>query len=276
MRTHRQPFPVAVVLAASLPSLVLAGGEEYCDQGLLELMDGARAYQLRDGNRCEGEYAQQVNSGLLEVKSFTASEIDYVIDRPGELFVAWDRPPEISRPVRLRGASLPHDLYYRMDTAVPVHDAEFEWSLDVLANLGIGPRDLGVSGWIETVSDTRIYLPVSVGQGHARPLGNELRLTVVSNYEISKLFVKIRRSSWPGSGEPMGEIIKQHEPDDFGFPAKRPFSISLERPREKGVFAVEVGFQYDDNTIPGGQLLGTDTVLFFSAGPSGLGTLQGG
>jgi len=50
-------------------------------------MEGTRAYQLRDGNRCEGEYVQQVNRGLLEVRSFTAAEIDYAVDQPGELFV---------------------------------------------------------------------------------------------------------------------------------------------------------------------------------------------
>jgi len=163
-----------------------------------------------------------------------------------------------------------------MDTSVPVSGKVFEWSLDVLANLDVGSQDLGVSGWIEAESDTRVYLPVSVAQGSSRPPTGELLLTVVSNYEISKLFVKVTRASWPGSRELAGEVVMEHEPDDFGFPAKRPFVISLGRPGDGGLFAVEIGFQYDDNTVPGGQLNGTDTILFFCAGSSDLGNPQEG
>lgn len=254
----------ALPILVPCPLSATSNGDQFCDQGLRDLLTGARAYQPRDGNRCEGEYAQQVNSGLMEVKSFVMGPIGYDVGTPEELFVRWHRPLESQAATWLRGTSLRHDQYYRMDTAVAASRTDFEWSLDVLANLEVEPRHLGVAAWVAPETETRIFLPVAIGQGTVPELVGDLRLRLVANYEITTLFVTVRRARWPGRTDGGFEVVEEQPPDDFGFPAKQPIEVMIERPRQPGLYAVEIGFRYEDTAAAAGEIAATDTIYFFS------------
>lgn len=184
-------LPSLFLLALSVPAL---GAESSCDSELLERakgMDSTMAYRDR-GDRCEGFYAQQVGTVTLQVRSLTWGGTDGDPSKIPAIVLGWAPPPQAGGAVRLRALSLKDRTYYRMDASFPLAQRAYSWPTKVLGMAGIGGKDLGVVGWMETPppgAGGQVYLPIRLGtSGQKKAI-----VSVVPSQRLSQLKVSLAR-----------------------------------------------------------------------------------
>lgn len=147
-----------------------------CDSTLRPSENPSVAYRLR-GSKCEGEYLAQVGAPSIEIASFTIGLLTYKLERNEIIKII--NPAAF--PIHIRSSALSIDTYYRMDALLKRRDT-LKWSVnDVLLDLGISSRYLGVYGWFGSGQE-KTYLP-------ARPV------TSITNQSDRNIYLIIRPST---------------------------------------------------------------------------------
>ena len=115
---------------------------------LTPIEDEELGYRPR-GNRCEGVFERDVGIGVepeFELVSLTAGRIEFTWSESTVLEV---KPAaEVSEAIQARGRAIPRGTQYQMD-AVLEPASTLTWPIgDVLFDIGLGPGQLGVVGWL--------------------------------------------------------------------------------------------------------------------------------
>ncbi len=217
------------------------------------------AYRLR-GDRCEGQYALQVNSTQIRLVSM-AEAFKYDPADPSNLVIAWDRGGTSGQVVRLQAQSLRPKTYYRMDTEVRAQDSSYGWPPDVLAAIGLLSDEVGILGWT-TIDDEahKIYLPLNVFQGKSPEGQSEYQVAILPEHRLRDVFITLTPIS--GQGETGTPVFDKRPLEDGYYPAKQATVFTIEKPRMAGLY--EVGIVC---TIMSGGSIST-SFRFYHAGSS--------
>lgn len=225
-----------------------------CDPALKPSPDSRWPYTQRD-HRCEGVFERQVNATSLTVAG---------LGEPSEgggsdpLLLHWSASS--TGPVRVRATPLIPGTDYRMDARVE-SGHQFRWPLDVLHQVGLEAKDVGIAAWTES-SDVaagpgnRIYYPVRLAES---PAGDEVELVVVLGREMEEIYVTLMRID--EQGHQVGDPLMDGEPLEYGqYPPRQPTFIYL-TPPEPGLYEVGLGAE-----VRGGGL-DTNEIVFSHGGP---------
>ena len=221
-----------------------------CDQDLIRPNENPLGYKIRgaQGDRCEGQYIEQVASTALSVASFTKTFEDYDLDKDRPLQIAW--PGLGEQEIRLRAHGIKWRLYYRMDTIRSPGSTTFEWPIGILSALNIPKRDIGIKGWTEMklgAATQRVYLPLHVTQSGALPPSQGVyRLVLWPGVQFREVYVSV--TSLDDKGRPK-EVLQEGKPLNYGFyPAQRAIPVSLRRFRVPGIYKVTISATMDSGT----------------------------
>lgn len=270
--SRRRPLRAALAIAWSA-SLALpaagagSGGDSVCDPDLVVEHASATAYRMR-GDRCEGAHSLKISADTKLMVASLSTGIDFSLDSGTSLEVEWPPVPG-GGAVNLRGrslGSLRRGLFYRMDARVPAGRSRFEWPVDVLAALRLGPSDVGAVAWTNVElpdrGETRtVYLPLRVGQPGAHPEPTAYRLLLVPAERLEEVFLTMVRVVGDATGPPLID----NRPLGFGYyPADGPTFIEIPIPEEPGFYRVDLAAQlYRDPKIT----ISTPLWLYHAGGP---------
>jgi hypothetical protein len=222
---------VAVVLSAG----VAAMAQTHCDPSLAPSTNHPYGY-IERGDRCEGVYIQAVSGTTLALLSFTASvgEIDIESGRP--LLLEWPTPSG-DRDVQLRAQSMQRRLFYRMDTRVRAGGTRYRWPTDGLAAVKLVGADLGLVGFTRmTIGgvEQEVLLPLSASQSAgARTAPAAYKLLLRPTVGLSELFVSVA---------PLAHRVAPGRELGYGlYPADTLVEVSIDAPRKRGMYAVQIG-----------------------------------
>ena len=162
------------------------GNAEDCDRQI-QGIGGELGYQWRSSpERCEGLFRSPIGAGSIQLVSFYAGRIDYVLsDRTFlSLKVLADRSHN-SDSVHIRGVSIPRGVFYRLDATIANGDSLI-WPLsDVIDPAEIYSTQVGFWAWRATDGDT-VLLPVTVSEaGRPRDSAEDHMLHLIIRLEQS-------------------------------------------------------------------------------------------
>jgi hypothetical protein len=211
---------------------------EQCDRNLLTLPTSPLGYRLR-GDRCEGLYVEEVSGSAILIASWTEVFDDFDVARTPNLTVVWDVPDGAGQ-VRLRAQGLRRRLYYRMDALRPAGSSSFDWPTDLLTELRIPRRDLGVVALATAsvgVTEREMYLPLRIAQGSPPSRSASYRLAILPGTELGEVYVTLAMVAGPTR-----TMLKDGEPLGYGYyPANRPFDIAVTGLKAKGFYQLTIG-----------------------------------
>lgn len=253
-------FLLVFVTSAELEAQGTGGNEFLCDPGLTGSSKSPAAYRLR-GDRCEGQYALQVNSTQIRLASMVEA-FEYDPEDGSTLKIAWDPGAADGHVVRLRAQSLRPKTYYRMDTEVSSADSSYEWPPDVLASVGLLSDEVGLLGWTRFDDEAhKVYLPLNVSQGKSPKRENEYQIAMVPEHRLRDVFITLTPIDEQGkAGVP---VFEKRRLEDGYYPAKQATVFYIDKPRTKGIY--EVGIECP---IMGGGSIST-SFRFYHAGSPG-------
>lgn len=247
---------VAMVVGVLWWPLVEAG--EYCEPDLVgKTMEASPVAYSERGDRCEGFYAQPVSGVNLELRSFTETFLPFVPTELDSLQIEWVLPPGLdSERVHLRALSVRSELYYRMDTAVPAGQGHFLWGGELLASQGIGPKDIGVLGWVEGATpgdpDEPLHLPLRIGPGSSALGPNaRYRLTFQPAITLHEVLADLYRLDEKGNRV---AVFEGRDLDIGYYPSNRPVTFPFEKPSGSGYFLLLIRGSSDSGRSAFGTL----------------------
>lgn len=220
--------PVVLLLTGLLSSSVSpvrAGAEPLCDPDLKQRSTDPHGYRVR-GDRCEGVYLADVASTSLHVASFTKSFDDHGPASVSNLLIQWTAPAPGT--VALQAMDLRPRRYYRMDTARPADAGSYRWPTNLLGELGITRKDLGVVAWTKLpvgATEEKVYLPLAISQGEGVAPSRAYRVVVWPGRELTEVFVSLAPV---GSDGRVGPFARDEQPLKYGYyPADRGIAIDI-------------------------------------------------
>lgn len=143
---------VVIFFIVLLPGTLISFGQ--CDNTLTPAQNPSVAYRLR-GNRCEGTYSAQVGAPSMDIAGFTIGPLSYKLERNEIIKIRNTR----NSPISIRSSALLIGTYYRMDASLRSMDT-LRWAInDVLLDLGIPSKYLGVYGFVGS-EQAKTYIPV--------------------------------------------------------------------------------------------------------------------
>jgi hypothetical protein len=151
-----------------------------CDNTLTPAQNPTVAYRFR-GNRCEGTYSAQVGAPSMEIAGFTIGPLLYNLDRNEIIKIKNLR----EFPISIRSSALSIGTYYRMDASLSSNDT-LNWAVrDVLFDLRIPARYLGVYGWVGSQQE-KTYLPVKAISSNSNEADEKLYLIVRPSARVTR------------------------------------------------------------------------------------------
>lgn len=161
---------LSTIAPSSLAAPVLQQGTP-CDPARLDQaaeVDPSRAYGPRQG-RCEGQYKRPYADDDDPREAFLvalfARPATFEIDGLKPLAVSWPAiDVAVATSIHLTAQSKCPNVYYQMDAEVPT-DAGFTWPTEILARVGVAPKDLALLGWIRPTADSplpEVYVPLVI------------------------------------------------------------------------------------------------------------------
>jgi hypothetical protein len=250
----------ARLLAGCLLSALALGRADAahpCDPSLVRAADKSpHAYRLR-GDRCEGLFVRPVALGsLLNIVSFTASFAEFDPSRAGELPIAWPIPGPGQ--IQIRAQSQEPELHYRMDTIRPPNTTLYSWPTDVLRQLGLQKKRIGVAAWTQISLSGRVeqvYVPLRIGESEAR---SERKYTLVLMPTQTLAEVTYSLVALSAEGKVVGLPVQPPTSLRLGsYPAERGFTITIAAPFRAGLYRIEI-----HPTTRAGSPSTTDLVFF--------------
>jgi len=212
--------------------------ENPCDPYLLQPKENPLGYRLR-GNRCEGQYIQQVGSTPLSVASLTHVFENYDLNSDQPLQVDW--PKLGDQETRLRAHGIKWKLYYRMDAVSPVGLTSFQWPVGILSALNISKSAIGIVGWThrEFGEETqKIYLPLRISQSGEMYPKDSYRLILWPGVQLEEVYVSLARVD--DEGHPKS-FLQEGKPLGYGYyPAQRAIPLRLTGFQESGIYNVTI------------------------------------
>jgi len=236
-----------ISLSLVLLALPLFGGPlavsqlDPCDPYLLQPKENPLGYRLRgeQGDRCEGQYIEQVASTALSVASLTKTFEKYNLNSDRPLHIQWPKLGE--QDIRLRAHGIKWKLYYRMDTVRSAGTTTFQWPIGILSALHIQKNSVGIVGWTyEKVGDTtqKIYLPLRVTQSEKLPSKEAYRLVLWPGVQLKEVYISLAKID--DAGRPQ-EFLQEGKPLEYGFyPAQRAIPVSLSGVQTSGIYKVTI------------------------------------
>ena len=224
----------AVLLLLQYPARADPAGP--CDHNLTPLPTGPLGYRLR-GERCEGLYVAEVSGSAILVAAWTMAFDDFESAKVDNVVLAWDAP-DGAGPVHLRAQGLRRRLYYRMDAVRPAGNADFIWPANVLGELQLARKDLGVlASTLTTVGGVprNVLLPLRISGGAATPRRAEYELVLVPGTEFGEVYLSLEQVGTSPS------VLRHEEALGYGYyPANRPLRIPVEGLSAKGFYRLTV------------------------------------
>lgn len=217
----------------------LLAAQVSCDPSLSGIKEGTLGYRDR-GDRCEGLYINPVSSTTLFVASFTEHFENF--DNTGNtILIEWDKLPA-NKEIQLRAQGIKPRLYYRMDTYKPGGNTFFAWPSGVLSSLNIRRSDVGVIGRIKLpVGNTErfVHIPLRIrSQAGAKHTGT-YKLVLMPGVQLTEVYITLATVAQNGNPE---RFLKAEEALGYGYyPAERPVEISIDTPKEKGIYYLKLG-----------------------------------
>jgi len=235
----------SLLFLAFLASPLLAQ-EGQCDQYLVKsAADDAQGYRWRV-SRCEGRYAQDVSgSGLLRIVSLTESFEDFMSTSVRSLRITW--PLYGREGVRLRAISLRRRLYFRMDRENPREATAYDWPSDVVRNIGLVKKEIGVLGWAAAAfGNTRreIYLPLRIGQSSRPSQATMYEVVVLPGAALKDMYYSLAPVG--AEGRPGVFLKKNQSLGGSYYSAGQAVRLVLPELRNPGVYFLEVGAVLQD------------------------------
>ncbi len=228
---------VALVFSLLFPHAGL-GEESVCDQELLQPKKNPLGYRLR-GERCEGQYIEQVASTALSVASLTKTFEDYDLNSDKPLQIEW--PKLGDQEIRLRAHGIKWKLYYRMDTTRPSESTAFQWPVGILSALNIPKNSIGIVGWTyQKFEDTtkKVYLPLRVIQSQGANVQSSYRLLLWPGVQLKEVYVSLAKVDDQGKTK---EFLLEGMPLGlFFYPAQREIPVNLQGFQETGIYKVDI------------------------------------
>jgi hypothetical protein len=212
-----------------------------CDTSVRTQAGDPSRYQLRDGNRCEGVYIQDIaGSSTLRVASVVQYFENFADSSLLPLRVEWSAPS--GAPVVLRAYSLRSGVHYRMETVRGVTRAPYIWPTSVLRPLRMKKADIGVVG-VATVAlngaPREVYVPLRITQRLPSVKSAVYQVTLWSSVELGEVFVSVATTN--GTGGPV-QYIERDRKLGYGFyPAARGISVQLPPLTKRGLYSVRIG-----------------------------------
>lgn len=237
------------------------GGSGICDEGLMGTLSGSEAYRWR-GDRCEGLYVLQVSNPHLRIVSLTEFFEAFDPERPEDLTIEWDAPPGAAGQLRLRASDLRPDTFYRMDARPTLESGSYLWTCDLLAQLEISSRSLGMAGFTEEEpGGLRTYYPLRIRQASAAAHG-VYDVQLVPDYRLSEVYVTLSRVDGEAS---TSAALCESVPLDYGFYLPDEVTaFSLANLGRKGYYELTI-----DADLDGGDTLTTSLRFYHESDGAG-------
>ena len=256
-----------LVLAAFLV-IVREGAAQVaaCDSLLIQPVRVPNGYRPQGPqgreDRCEGVFARPVAGTAFALASFTQRDpkVDLRITR--EWVLSWGAPDSAN--VWVRARSLRRRLYYRMDTRLNAGAGNFTWRTDFLSALRLTRDEVGVVAWTKRRmggTNATVFLPAHVRPSTSEDSGSisAYQVVLVPGLELSQVFVTLVALDSAGA---FRRVIQPTREVGIGYyPADRPVSIIVSRPREPGFYRFDVSAR-----LPGGSA-SVEQIVFFQPGP---------
>ncbi len=245
----RTVYQVALTLGIfllALPLPILA--QDYC---VLPTSDAFSGYRMRDGNRCEGIYGQDVAAGLFSIRSFTYFFEDFNPDTVDALVIGW--PAAVVGDLWLSGRGRKGNVYYALDTSVAASVRSFSWPATILRNRAFKGRHLGFKAWSRDPTDQpeheRVHVPISVGyvpdgESHDADPSKGYRLIVTPGEPFEDIFMTIDRI---GSNETVTE--RERASLDRPTYSARTLEIRVDAPAMPGTYRITLEGQREDGSL---------------------------
>lgn len=247
MNGRRRLLPVALLVALACHAAPAAGAGSgqgsVCDPDLVVEHASATAYRMR-GDRCEGAHSLKISADTKLMIASLSTGIDFSADSAASLEVAWPAPPG-SGPVNLRSRSLGsirRGLFYRMDAVVPAGRSRFEWPVEVLAALRLGPADVGAVAWttveVPEGEPRTVYLPLRIGQPGTGPAPAVYRLLLVPAERLDEVFLTV--SPLTAEGVAAAPLIAGRALELGYYPPDQATAIEIPVPAAPGLYRVDL------------------------------------
>jgi len=219
---------------------------QHCDPYIENPVDNEFGYGPRNG-RCEGIYFRVSWESLLLV-SFTEYFEEYGLDSGQNLTVEWTSPN--NEPVHLRAKGLiplkteerKSRIYYRMDSVQERGIASFRWPIDILRELRITSRDIGVVGWTSFnlgKSTNKLYLPLRIKRVGNVTRSLSYKVAILPERELREVSYSIAQLKDNGK---LGKFEPDSKKLEYGYyPADRVFEFSISLPDGPGIYFLEIG-----------------------------------
>lgn len=212
-----------------------------CDKDLLELSKELPSRYMWRVNRCEGQYEKQVDRPSLKIISFTSDNSSWNPKLTDSLQINWNSFP-FSSMIFLRGDGTRENLYYRMDTSLPVEENKFFWSTDILSRLNLIQSDLGLTGRVNVLLGdkfTDMYIPVSVGYLDDKINDWEFySLSLMPGDTLKEVVYNLHALNW--DGEITSTIVANKKIESSYYPAGHTFNILIDELEQNGIYKLEV------------------------------------
>jgi hypothetical protein len=219
--------------------LAQPGKSSHCDPLVDVQNTGPGSYKER-GDRCEGQYEQKVSGSTgLRIASLTDTYPDFKFAPGDQVHLAWTIEGEPA--LRLRAISLRSHHYYRMDSARPTGKSEWVWPAEVLAQHGMGSRELGLVGITRrTIGTTErdVYIPIKVARAAAAHGDRAYMLVVTPMVTLRQLFLTITPLQPDGvAGDP---ITDSKDVQQAPYPSRGGVRIPLPPVPKRGYYTIEL------------------------------------
>lgn len=229
---------ILILCLFNQPKLAFAQAD-HCDPEIFSHSEDPLGYRLR-GDRCEGRYLLLPVGRILVVTSLTEFFEDYEVNSQDKLLIEWKAPKEGE--VRLSVQSLRPKLYYRMDTVRPSNSFSYHWSTDMLADLDILKKDIGILGWMKySINGVQrdVYLPLRIRQKEKMNSSHTYQMVLMPDQELREVFVSI--AYVPPDGE-IKHFLMDGEPLKFGYyPAGQKIEVDVSDLPKPGMYYLEIG-----------------------------------
>jgi hypothetical protein len=252
MNTRR--IAISLLLSVTLTHVVVTSGgaaiADSCDPLLTAnnvTNTDPNRYKMR-GDRCEGIFYSLVGAqGGLLLASLTKGQLQWGHLSEDRITLRWR--DNVSGSAHVRAYSLQQNAYYRLDADVHLSAPGFDYSLS-MANNYMSPLALGLLVWTNKNFEghaVRVFLPVMVDPAGVLS-GSDTHLIVLSELELSEVYVAIERVATNGSME--ARPIRARRALGYGvYPAQESIDIALPEVKSKGTYAVDISSSLDDGGI---------------------------
>ncbi len=243
---------LAFVWLTILPSPALSQ-ENPCDSYLLQPKQNPLGYRFR-GDRCEGQYIEQVASTALSIASLTRGFEEYDLNSDKPLQIKWPKLGE--HDIRLRAHGIKWKLYYRMDTTRSAETKTYQWPIGILSALNILKRSIGIVGWTQKGfgdKTQKVYLPLQIRQNQSLEETGAYRLVLWPGVQLKEVYVSLASVDEEGMSK---KNLQEGKPLGYGYyPAQRAIPISLRGFQESGIYNVTISATLQNGTDTAIRLL---------------------